>query len=389
MAELAAAVRVLGGPVDVADELVGRAARAAASDVHLLPQPDGLLVRMRIDGVLHDVDRIDNAQAGAIVSRFKVLGHLDVADHEKAQDGRFSAENLDIRVSILPTVLGEGIVLRLLRREAIAPSLTNLGLVNEMQMDLELVLSRTSGLFLVVGPTGAGKSTTLYAALADVNSPQVNVVTIEDPVEYRVPRSYQIQVNEKRGLNFHTALRSILRSDPDIIMVGEIRDEPTAELVVEASLSGHLVLSTLHSEDAPRALTRMAGLGIAPRVLGTSLTAILAQRLARRLCPACREPYEPPVSELEQLSYAGPPLTAPFFRPRGCHHCTAGYAGRIGIFQLMPISELVTEALSDGGNHDAVSGAATAEGMRTLWDDGLQKVVAGLTSVQELRRVMM
>jgi type IV pilus assembly protein PilB len=374
---------------DIVSHVLDSALTAGASDIHFLPQDDGLLVRIRVDGVVHDLQEIREAAAMTTVSRIKVLAHLDVADHQKAQDGRFTYDGVDVRATVLPTVSGEGLLLRLLRREAKPPSLTELGLSNTMQMTFERIISKPSGLLLVSGPTGAGKSTTLYAALSDIHRPEVNTVTVEDPVEYRLPRAFQIQVNEKRGLSFSTALRTILRSDPDIVMVGEIRDAVTAQLVVEASLSGHFVLSTLHSEDAPRTLTRLSELNIAPYLLTLSVTAVLAQRLARMLCPDCREAYEPGRSELEQLGYpAGAEGTLTLYRPHGCGSCTRGYRGRTGIFQLMPMSETIAHAVTHGQSHEAVLAAATADGMETLWADGLRKAEAGVTSISELRRVL-
>ena len=372
--------------VDAVTDLVRRAVDAGASDLHFLPQETGLLVRMRVDGVLHDLEHVSESSAGSTVSRLKVLSQLDIADHQSAQDGRFSLDDLDVRVSVLPTVTGEGVILRLLRTEDRPPSLTQLGLSFEMQMGLERVISQPNGLLLVAGPTGAGKSTTLYAALTDVNRPEVNTVTVEDPVEYRVPRAYQVQVNEKRGLTFPTALRSILRSDPDIIMVGEIRDEITAQLVIQASLSGHFVLSTIHGDDAPRTLTRLAEMGIAPYLISTAVSAVLAQRLTRKLCEHCREEYEPAEAELTQLGLeAAGPLS--LYRPHGCSACTRGYRGRIGVFQLLTMSEEIALAVSVEQTSAAIGAAAAKNGMQTLWSDGLAKARAGLTTVQELRRV--
>ena len=348
-----------------------------------------MLVRMRVDGVVHDVQELRAAEALTTVSRIKVLAGLDVADHQKAQDGRFTFDDIDVRVTVLPTVWGEGLLLRLLKTIGTPPSLTELGLTNAMQMTFERIITKPNGLLLVSGPTGAGKSTTLYAALADINRPDVNTVTVEDPVEYRLPRAFQIQINEKRGLSFPTALRSILRSDPDIVMVGEIRDAVTAQLAVEASLSGHLVLSTLHSDDAPRTLTRLVEMNIAPYLVTTSVTAVLAQRLVRKLCPHCKTSYAPATAELEQLGY--PPDAAgsiTLFNARGCDQCTKGYAGRTGVFQLLTMGPGVARAVTHDHSHEAIVAAATADGMETLWADGLRKAEAGLTTVSELRRVL-
>ena len=368
----------------IVESLLRRALEARASDLHLLPQERTLLVRIRVDGVLHDLDEIDTDAALKVVSRLKVLAGLDVADHQKAQDGRFSFEDADVRVAVLPTVSGEGLVLRLLHTESRPPSMTELGLSNAMQMELERVLSKPNGLLLVAGPTGAGKSTTLHAALADMNRPEVSTVTIEDPVEYRLPRAFQIQVSEKRGLGFPTALRTILRSDPDIIMVGEIRDDVTAQLAIEAALSGHFVLSTLHSDDAVNTLTRLSEMGIARYLITTAVSAVLAQRLARRLCPHCREAYEPAAAERELLGYEGSVL----YRAQGCAECTRGYSGRVGVFQLLRMSEEVALAVSREQHADEIAAAAASLGMESLWLDGLKKAEAGLTTVGELRRVL-
>jgi type II secretory ATPase GspE/PulE/Tfp pilus assembly ATPase PilB-like protein len=368
----------------IIDDLLKRALLAGSSDVHLLPQEQGLLVRIRVDGVLHDLDEIQEAASLKAISRVKVLAGLDVADHQKAQDGRFSFDDVDVRVAVLPTVSGEGLVLRLLRTDSKPPSLTALGLSNAMQMDLERVIARPNGLLLVSGPTGAGKSTTLYAALVDMNRPEVSTVTVEDPVEYRLPRAFQIQVSEKRGLTFPTALRTILRSDPDIVMVGEIRDAVTAKLAIDAALSGHFVLSTLHSDDTIRTLTRLEEMGIARYLITTAVSAVLAQRLVRRLCPHCREAYEPAAAERAQLAYEGSLL----YRAHGCDECTRGYRGRIGIFELLRMSEEVALAVSREEHSDAVAAAAAASGTESLWVDGLRKVEAGLTTISELRRVM-
>jgi type IV pilus assembly protein PilB len=368
----------------IVESLLRRSLEARASDLHLLPQDDALLVRIRVDGVLHDLDEIEGDTALKVVSRLKVLAGLDVANHQKAQDGRFSFEDADVRVAMLPTVSGEGLVLRLLHAEARPPSLTELGLSNAMQMELERVLSKPNGLLLVAGPTGAGKSTTLHAALADMSRPDVSTVTVEDPVEYRLPRAFQIQVSEKRGLGSPTALRTILRSDPDIIIVGEIRDDVTAQLAIEAALSGHFVLSTLHSDDAVNTLTRLFEMGIAKYLITTAVSAVLAQRLARRLCPHCREHYEPAAAERELLGYDASVL----YRARGCTECTRGYSGRVGVFQFLRMSEDVALAVSRNAHADEITAAAAAEGMESLWTDGLRKVEAGLTTVSELRRVL-
>jgi type IV pilus assembly protein PilB len=389
MAEPSLLRRTPADAEDIVADLLRTALDAGASDLHFVPQEEELLVRIRVDGVVHDLREIRAADALTTVSRIKVLASLDVADHQKAQDGRFTFDAVDVRVTVLPTVWGEGLLLRLLHTIGTPPSLTELGLSNAMQMTFERIITKPNGLLLVSGPTGAGKSTTLYAALADINRPGVNTVTVEDPVEYRLPRAFQIQVNEKRGLSFPTALRSILRSDPDIVMVGEIRDAVTAQLAVEASLSGHFVLSTLHSDDAPRTLTRLVEMNIAPYLVTTSVTAVLAQRLVRKLCPHCSEAYTPGAAELDQLGYPAEAVgTISLYNARGCELCTKGYFGRTGVFQLLTMSAGVARAVTQEHSHDAVVAAATADGMETLWSDGLRKAQTGLTTVSELRRVL-
>jgi type IV pilus assembly protein PilB len=389
MAESSLLRRAPADAEDIVADLLRTALDARASDLHFVPQEEALLIRIRVDGVVHDLREIRAADALTTVSRIKVLAGLDVADHQKAQDGRFTFDAVDVRVTVLPTVWGEGLLLRLLQTIGTPPSLTELGLSNAMQMTFERIITKPNGLLLVSGPTGAGKSTTLYAALADINRPGVNTVTVEDPVEYRLPRAFQIQVNEKRGLSFPTALRSILRSDPDIVMVGEIRDAVTAQLAVEASLSGHFVLSTLHSDDAPRTLTRLVEMNIAPYLVTTSVTAVLAQRLVRKLCPVCSEAYAPAAAELEQLGYPTEATgTITLYNARGCELCTKGYTGRTGVFQLLTMSAGVARAVTHEHSHGAIVAAATADGMETLWADGLRKAEAGLTTVSELRRVL-
>jgi type IV pilus assembly protein PilB len=285
---------------------------------------------------------------------------------------------------VLPTVVGEGLVLRLLPTAATPPTLTELGLSNAMQMDFERVIGKPNGMLLVSGPTGAGKSTTIHAALVDMNRPGVNTVTVEDPVEYRLLRAFQVQVSEKRGLSFPTALRTILRADPDILMVGEIRDDVTAQLAIDAALSGHFVLSTLHSDDSVRTITRLSEMGVARYLITTAVTAVLAQRLARRLCPNCREAYEPVQAEREQLGFDASVL----YRAHGCAQCTKGYRGRVGIFELLLMTPAIAHAVAAGQHDDDIRLAATAAGTDTLWLDGLRKAEAGLTTVSELRRLL-
>jgi type IV pilus assembly protein PilB len=380
------------GPlVELVNSLVFQAIEEGASDVHFLPQPEGLFVRLRIDGVLRELERIPRQRALAVISRIKVLAQLDIAEHRRPQDGRITlrtatGRQVDIRVSILPSVEGEGVILRLLDKSLKPPTLTEIGLSFSMQMALEQVLTRPNGALLVTGPTGSGKSTTLYAALADLARPEINAITIEDPVEYRLPGVYQLQVNEKIEFDFAKALRSVLRSDPDVVMVGEIRDRETAEISMRAALTGHFLLSTLHTNDAPSAITRLTEMGVEPFVVASAITAVLAQRLARRLCDHCREPYQPTADELEKLGLDA--SVEQLWRPASCDRCTRGYRGRVGIFQFLMMTEEVSRLAARDATAQEIETAATADGMHSLWEDGVAKVTAGLTTVDELRRIL-
>jgi type IV pilus assembly protein PilB len=299
---------------------------------------------------------------------------------------------MDIRVATLPTVEGESVVMRLLDKSKKAPTLEELGLSDDMRARLEEVVKRPTGALLVTGPTGSGKSTTLYAALAEINKPEINVITVEDPVEYRLTGVNQVQINQRAGLTFAAALRSILRSDPDVVMVGEIRDPETAKISIEAALTGHLVLSTLHTNDAPGALTRLNEMGVEPFLTGSAVTGVLAQRLARKLCTHCCEMYQPSTDDLLKARIS-PDVAAQadgmvFYRKKGCPRCNqTGYKGRIGVFQLLTMTEQLETLAAEKAPREEIERAAMEEGMRTLWDDGIAKVAAGLTSVEELARV--
>ena len=299
---------------------------------------------------------------------------------------------LDIRVATLPTVEGESVVMRLLDKSKQAPTLTELGLSEDMREKLEKIIRRPTGAILVTGPTGSGKSTTLYAALTEINRPEINIITVEDPVEYRLGGVNQVQINTRAGLTFAAALRSILRSDPDVVMVGEIRDDETAKISIEAALTGHLVLSTMHTNDAPGAISRLAEMGVEPFLTGSAVSAVLAQRLARKLCSHCCEMYSPTTDDLISARISPEVAAAAdgvvFYRKKGCPRCgQTGYKGRVGIFQLLVMSENLETLAANNANREELDRAAIGEGMRTLWDDGLGKVAAGLTSVEELARV--
>jgi type IV pilus assembly protein PilB len=376
------------------NSIILQAATEGGSDVHFMPQADALVTRMRVDGVMQEIERIPKRHAAGVVSRIKVMAKLDIAEHRKPQDGRISLRAtaakrlLDIRVSILPTVEGEGVILRILDKSRQAPSLTDLGLSNEMQMQLETVITRPTGAVLVTGPTGSGKSTTLFAAVEDIRRPEINVITVEDPVEYRLADVYQLQVHRRGGLTFASALRAILRSDPDVVVVGEIRDLETAKISLEMALTGHLVLSTLHTNDAPSGITRLNDMGLEPFVTGSALSAVLAQRLVRRLCLECRAPYTPDAEELRTLGLPADDLAkdVTLYAKRGCRHCNRGYKGRIGVYQLMIMDDELRELASRGASRNELERAASAAGMSTLWQDGATKVLAGLTTIDELRR---
>jgi type IV pilus assembly protein PilB len=385
--------------VRLVNSIIFQAAEDGASDVHFEPQEDALVVRFRVDGVLGEVQRIPKRMAPGVTTRLKVLAKLDIAERRKPQDGRISlnaaaaGRMLDIRVATLPTVEGEKVVMRLLDKSRRAPTLEELGLADDMRARLADIVARPTGALLVTGPTGSGKSTTLYAALTTINRPEVNIITVEDPVEYRLAGVNQVQINVRAGLTFASALRSILRSDPDVVMVGEIRDGETAKISIEAALTGHFVLSTLHTNDAPSTITRLNEMGVEPFLTGAAVTGVIAQRLARKLCPHCCEMYQPSVEELLQSRVASDVALASdgmaFYRKRGCPRCNqSGYKGRVGIYQLLTMTESIAALAVARASREEVERAAMDAGMRSLWDDGLAKVAGGLTSIEELARVL-
>jgi type IV pilus assembly protein PilB len=388
------------GPlVRLVNALIFQAAEENASDVHFEAQEDALAVRFRVDGVLREVQRIPKKMAAGVTTRLKVLAKLDIAERRKPQDGRITLSTsavgrmLDIRVATLPTVEGEKVVMRLLDKSRKPPTLPELGLSDAMRTELEAVVSMPTGAMIVTGPTGSGKSTTLYGCLALINRPEINVITVEDPVEYRLAGVNQVQINVRAGLTFASALRSILRSDPDVVMVGEIRDVETAKISIEAALTGHFVLSTLHTNDAPSTITRLGEMGVEPFLTGAAVSAVLAQRLARKLCTHCCEAYQPTEAELAELRVS-PDLLGPldgtvFYRKKGCPRCNhTGYRGRVGVFQFLRMSEEIAALAVQHASRDEIARAAGTNGMRSLWDDGLEKVASGLTSIEELARVL-
>ena len=374
--------------VRLVNSVIFQAAEDGASDVHFEPQEDSLAVRFRIDGVLQEVQRIPKRMTPGVTTRLKVLAKLDIAERRKPQDGRISlnaaaaGRMLDIRVATLPTVEGEKVVMRLLDKSRRAPTLEELGLSDEMRARLADVIARPTGALLVTGPTGSGKSTTLYAGLTTINRPEINIITVEDPVEYRLAGVNQVQINNRAGLTFASALRSILRSDPDVVMVGEIRDGETAKISIEAALTGHFVLSTLHTNDAPSAITRLNEMGVEPFLTGAAVTGVLAQRLARKLCSHCCEMYQPSVDELLQSRVAPDVALASdgmvFYRKRGCPRCNqTGYKGRVGVYQLLTMTETIAQL--------AVS-AREPRGRRAGGDGGRDALTLGRRPRQGRRR---
>ncbi|MEP7224285.1 MAG: GspE/PulE family protein [Actinomycetota bacterium] len=388
------------GPlVRLVNALIFQAAEENASDVHFEAQEDALVVRFRVDGVLREVQRIPKRMAAGVTTRMKVLAKLDIAERRKPQDGRITLSSsavgrmLDIRVATLPTVEGEKVVMRLLDKSRKPPTMPELGLSDAMRADLETIVRLPTGALIVTGPTGSGKSTTLYGCLAQISRPEINVITVEDPVEYRLAGVNQVQINVRAGLTFASALRSILRADPDVVMVGEIRDVETAKISIEAALTGHFVLSTLHTNDAPSTITRLGEMGVEPFLTGAAVSAVLAQRLARKLCTHCCEAYQPTETELKEIRVSPDVLGAldgtVFYRKKGCPRCNhTGYRGRIGVFQFLRMSEEIAALAVQHASRDEIARAAVENGMRSMWDDGIEKVASGLTSIEELARIL-
>ena len=377
--------------IKIVNLLVVQALKERASDIHLEPAEEHLGVRYRIDGVMRNVNPLPKHLQGAIISRIKILAKIDIAEKRRPQDGRIQAKienkDIDIRVSTYPTVYGENVVLRILDKTSFFLGLPQLGFSEHELVRFRKIIKRPYGIILVTGPTGSGKTTTLYAALSEVNSVESNIITIEDPIEYQIPLIRQSQINIKAGLTFATGLRSILRQDPDIIMVGEIRDLETAEISIQSALTGHLVFSTLHTNDAPGALTRLEDMGIEPFLVASSVVAILAQRLVRTLCDKCKEAYHPAHELLQDLGITEKEKLT-FYRPRGCNQCESnGYRGRIGIFELLEVSDEIKRLVLTKASSGEIKELARREGMTTLWEDGLKKVKQGVTSIEEVVKV--
>jgi type IV pilus assembly protein PilB len=376
------------------NQIVTEAIRTGAGDIYIEPGDRDLRIRFRIDGVCQVINTLPKKMHRQLISRLKISSGMDISERRTPQDGRFGVvldgKSVDFRVAVLPLVAGEMAVLRLLRRDSIMMSLKDLGFLEHNLNLLLEALALPYGAILVTGPTGSGKSTTLYAAINETNDPKTNLITVEDPVEYRLAGLSQVQVHEKAGLTFAAALRSILRQDPDKVMVGEIRDRETGTIAIEAALTGHLVLSTLHTNDAPSAVTRLTEMGIEPFLSASAVTLVMAQRLARRLCPDCKERYTPEESVLERIGFPfepGTPLS--LYRARGCKKCSGiGYKGRMGVHEVMKMSENLERLTVDNVSSDELMHAAVDEGMLTLRDDGFSKVALGMTSIEEILRVV-
>ncbi|MBC8412781.1 MAG: type II secretion system ATPase GspE [Nitrospira sp.] len=365
------------------------AVKEKASDIHIEPYENGIDVRFRVDGILNKVLSPPKIIHDALISRIKIIADLDIAEKRLPQDGRIKllvgGKNVDIRVSIIPTALGERAVLRLLDRQSNVITLEMLGMSESTILELRTSLSRQNGIILVTGPTGSGKTTTLYASLLKLNTEDRNIITVEDPVEYQLRGIGQMQVNPKIGLTFAAGLRSILRQDPDIMMVGEIRDMETAEIAVHASLTGHLVLSTLHTNDAPSAITRLIDMGIEPFLVASSFVCVMAQRLVRKLCPDCKESYIPSKQELDFLN-TRESLT--LYRSKGCDKCIGkGYIGRTGIYELLQITPGVRAMITAGTDAQAIKAEAIKSGFKPLHANAIEKVLQGITTIEEVLRV--
>jgi type IV pilus assembly protein PilB len=377
------------GTLDLVNALIGRAVNARASDVHLNPQPRDVLVRFRIDGVLRDDAPIDKRLESAVAARVKVMAQLDIAEKRMPQDGSFvvyiDGRPVDVRAAVLPTKHGEQVVLRILQREQ-KLELPALGMSPDMEAVFMRGISQPYGAVLTCGPTGSGKTTTLYAALDRLNDGERSIATIEDPVEYQLPGVMQTEVHARINLTFARGLRTILRADPDVILVGEIRDEETAQIAIQAAMTGHLVLTTLHTNDAAGAIARLRTLRVDPDLLAGSINCIVSQRLARRLCSHCREEYEPTQEQVTSMNLISAGSTPTLHRAKGCLQCGgSGYAGRVALYELMPVHGLGRVLLD--GSTDEIFEAAVAAGMRTLREDGVRLSLAGVTTLEEVRRI--
>ncbi len=378
--------------IRLVNSLLQQAIKERASDIHIEPFESEIRVRFRVDDILFEpMKPLPRALQASITSRIKIMGGLNIAEKRVPQDGRIrlkiAGRDYDVRLSTVPTAYGERVVLRLLPRTLDLLDLKKIGFRESQLPAIERLITRPNGIFLVTGPTGSGKTTTLYAALAAINNPTKNIITIEDPVEIQLPGVGQIEVNTKTGMTFARGLRSVLRQDPNVILVGEIRDLETAEIAIQASLTGHLVLATLHTNDAPSAITRLVDMGVEPFLVGSSLVAVLAQRLVRVLCEACKQPFLPTAEQLAEIGIHAPKSQIHIYEATGCEACKhTGYRGRIGIFELLLIDDEVRALVSQNTDAKTIKRKAIAKGMSTLRQDGAQAVLRGVTSIAEILR---
>jgi general secretion pathway protein E len=378
--------------IRLVNSVLFQAVRQRASDIHFESFERGLVVRYRIDGVLYPVLTPPKHLQASIIARLKILAGLNIAEKRLPQDGRFTirtaGKDVDLRVSVLPTAHGERVVLRLLEKENKLLNLSEMGFSADRLSVIQQLIQLSHGIILVTGPTGSGKTTTLYAALSQINAPDKNIITVEDPIEYQLLGIGQMQVNPKINLTFAAGLRSILRQDPDVIMIGEIRDRETAEIAIHASLTGHLVFSTLHTNDAASAATRLIDMGIEPFLVASSVVAVLAQRLVRRVCKDCRQAYHPDDEELIRLGIVPPKARPMFYRGTGCAACSqTGYRGRTGIYELLVMDDEIRRLIGTKADSTAIKQAAVSKGMITLKDDGADKVFHGITTTEEVMRI--
>lgn len=379
--------------IKLANMIIAHGIDDKASDIHIEPGKDRMKVRYRIDGIMQDGLSIPRKVQASLTSRIKIMAEMDIAEKRAPQDGRISLTNngrqYDFRVSTLPSVYGEKIVMRILDKGSLSMGLGKLGLLPDTLEDFEKLISRSYGIILVTGPTGSGKSTTLYSVLNKVNSGEKNILTIEDPVEYELEGVTQTQVNVKAGMTFASGLRTMLRQDPDIIMVGEIRDRETGMIAVEAALTGHLVLSTLHTNDAPGATTRLMDMGVEPFLISSTMVGVLAQRLLRVICPKCKESYNPPIEAIRRLGINQDDKPIEFYRGRGCEYCKGtGYKGRIGVYELMTMNDEIRELILQHSSSYQIRQAAIRSGMKSLRDDAMEKILLGITTLEESLRVI-
>ncbi len=378
--------------IKLVNMLITRAVESRASDIHIEPFEDELRVRYRIDGILHDIESIPKKLQPAIISRVKIMSKLNIAERRLPQDGRIKLKvgesEIDLRVSTIPVLYGESLVMRILRREGIVIDLEKLGFPNNTLAGFATLINKPNGIILVTGPTGSGKTTTLYGALDKINSPDKKIITVEDPVEYQLKGVNQIHVKPQIGLNFANTLRHIVRQDPDIIMIGEIRDLETAEIAIQSALTGHLVFSTLHTNDAPSSLTRLLDMGVESFLLSSTIRGVLAQRLVRVICPSCKEADENSARNTQDLSAFGFDTEITSFVGRGCEQCDyTGYFGRSGIFELLIIDDDIRKLILKNADSNQIREVARQKGMKTLLEDGLDKVREGTTTLNEVLRV--